>query len=225
METLGRCLIFLISILFHIAPLEVLAQPASPERGQIDYLRIGNDLLAQGRLGEAEDIFRKAVAAEPDNLIFRSQLAFVLIQEQKYHDADPVLESILLDDPRNLGALWYRSYSRFEEGRYREAISGFGELLPQLRSDPPRFSTANWLIAASYRARLPQDGLSFAEVDLMVQHYSTYLETAGPSAQDRNEVKQFLEWVKKQRPPKNVERWVVVRSAEDAVKALQRSPE
>lgn len=199
--------------------------PSLSMREPIDYLKVGNELLAKGRLSDAEDVFRKAVTYEPDNPVFQIRLALALILQHKYREADSLIGAVLARAPQDLGALWYRSFSRFEEGRYNEAIDGFRELLPRFKPDQPQFPTANWLIATSYRRRLPEDGLSFAEVVLMVQHYELYLTTAGSSAEDREQIQQFLEWVNKERPPSNVKRWVVVPSEEDILKFLQKNPD
>jgi tetratricopeptide (TPR) repeat protein len=189
---------------------------------KIDYLEQGNALLNADRLSEAEALFRKAITAEPNNLVFHAQLAFSLIEQQKYREADPILDSILAKDPKFTPALWYRSLGRFSEARYEEAIGGFEVVLPLLRPDQPQVSVAHWMIATSYRKRLLQNGLAYGEVDSMIAHYTLYLKAAGTSAEDREEVSQYLDWVERYRPSDNVKRWFVSTSEEDVLKRLLR---
>jgi tetratricopeptide (TPR) repeat protein len=189
---------------------------------KVDYLEQGNELLNADRLSDAEALFRKAITAEPNNLLFHAQLSFSLIEQQKYREADSILDSILAKDPQFTAALWYRSLSRFSEARYEEAIRGFEVVLPLLRPDQPQVSVAHWMIATSYRKRLRQDGLAYGEVNSMVEHYTLYLKAAGASADDREEVSQYLDWVEQHRPPDNVKRWLVSTNEEDVLKHLLR---
>jgi tetratricopeptide (TPR) repeat protein len=189
---------------------------------KVDYLEQGNELLNADRLSEAEALFRKAITAEPNNLVFHAQLVFSLIEQEKYREADLILDSILAKDPQFTPALWYRSLCRFSEARYEEAIRGFEVALPLLRPDQPQVSVAHWMIATSYRKRLLLDGLAYGEVDSMVEHYTLYLKAAGASADDRQEVSQYLDWVEQHRPPENVKRWFVATSEDDVLKQLLR---
>ena len=193
--------------------------PLPIQEESLNYFKIGNELLNARRFAQAEEVFRKAVTIEPNDLNFQSQLALALIEQGKFRESDRLLDQILQKDPNHAAGLWYRSISRFKEEQYQEAIFSLEQVLPLLTRDQGQFQAAHWLIATSYRRRLGLDGITYREVDKMIQHFGVYLEVA-PFAEDRTEVQEFLQWVERSRPPINVERWTVVPTMEELQKRI-----
>ena len=192
---------------------------------QARYLDRGNDLIAAGDYAGAERIFRDALVTEPHNRVFRAQLALCLVQQRRHAEADRELELVLARYSDDLAASWYLALNRYLDRRYREAAGRFQELLPRLERSA-QYPTAHWFIASSLRALLyansvteiakaiteqsggRQSGLSYAEVDTMLDAYRRYVDLE-PQAADRAAIEEFVAWVAKNRPGANASRWVV----------------
>jgi tetratricopeptide (TPR) repeat protein len=187
-------------------------------------LRKGNDLLAKGDVRGAERVFREALLREPENSVYRAQLGLCLVQLNRYDEAERELDKVLEGTPTDAGALWYKALNSFTAGRHREAISRVKIVLPWLDPKSPQVGTAHWLAATSSKALLyfrppprgtpthgspiAELGLTYAEVDDMVSSYRRYLELQ-PAAPDKDEIREFLVWVSRNRPPESVKRWLV----------------
>jgi tetratricopeptide (TPR) repeat protein len=189
-------------------------------------LRKGNDLLAKGDVRGAERVFREALVSEPENSVYRAQLGLCLVQLNRYDDAERELDKVLQGKPSDAGALWYKALNSFTAGRHREAVSRVKVVLPWLDPKSPQVATAHWLLATSSKALLyfrppPRGtpthgspiadlGLTYAEVDDMVSSYRRYLERQ-PEAPDKDEIKDFLVWVSRSRPPDDGKRWLIAK--------------
>lgn len=112
--------------------LAVLAGPGGD--GTTEYLDDGNALIAQEDYVGAESLFRTALEADPDNPVYRTQLALCLIYQERHAEADTELSRVLINHPNDVAALWYGAINRYEEGAYREAAG---------RRIYPRFGAAS----------------------------------------------------------------------------------
>ena len=102
--------------------------------GQTDYLEQGNQQLNSGDYAAAEIIFREAIRNDSSNLVYHDQLAFALMQQKKYSEAQSVLDKVLLKDSLNVGALWYSGNNNFlvKNGDLRVAVKYFEKTLTLL---------------------------------------------------------------------------------------------
>lgn len=205
-------------VLLLISPSLGAASPADDDQT----LRRGNAFLDAGDFPSAEKVFREALASAPDNAVYRAQLALSLIQQKKYSDAESELNALLARDPKSTAAFWYKAQNSFTAGKHREAIARFKAALPLLDPGSPQVYADHWFVGTSWRSLLyftpPEEraggdpdadlGLAPAEVDEMLAAFNEYLRLQ-PHAPDAREIRQFVSWVRKQRPPSNVKKWLL----------------
>lgn len=187
-----------------------------------NYLDEGNNLLSENRFVEAEQVFKKALNQEPDNLIFKSQLALALIDQNKNDQAEKVIVEILKVDPLFTAALWYGGINNFSRNRpdFRKAISYFEKSYSLIDKSSGQYFAVNFFIGKSYRNLLYQEGLSYDEVSRMLETYKKYVELQ-PDAEDTDEIKKFIIKIEQSRPGKNVKRWAIATTVQSADKMIK----
>ena len=181
----------------------------SAAKSQEDYLTKGNDLLNRNKFYEAEELFREALKSDSGNLVYQAQLSFSLIQQDKFDEAQPIIENILLKDSLNTGALWYGGLNNYmnETGDKRKSILYFQKVLPYIEKNGKQYFSANWFIGRSYQVLLANEGLSYDEVSHMLDAFMIYVKLQ-PDADDTESIFDYVEHIKKVRPPSNVKKWV-----------------
>ena len=104
----------------------------------------GNRAYLEGRYTDALDAYRQAVAADPDNPEFRTNLAVVLVALNRIDEAKESLEESLRLNPTREVALFSMGTLLAKEGRDADAIPYYERAL---RSNPgnvdARFNMAN----------------------------------------------------------------------------------
>ena len=175
--------------------------------GQDKYLDDGNKYLNSGSFDKAEKTFRDGIKSDSTNLIYQCQLGLTLIQQNKYLDAEIILDKILKTDSNNVAAIWYSGISNFKNGQDKKAILRFEKALTLLDKNSGQYYSANWFIGKSYSILLKTDGLSYQETDRMFECYEEYLRLQ-PNANDAAQIREYIDHKKKRRPPSNVLKWV-----------------
>ena len=175
--------------------------------GQDKYLDEGNKFLNNGEFDKAEKTFRDAINSDSTNLIYQCQLGLTLIQQNKYSDAEIILDKILKTDSNNVAAIWYSGIGNFKNGQDRKAILRFEKALTLLDKSSGQYYSANWFIGKSYSNLLKTDGLSYQETDRMFECYEEYLRLQ-PNAKDAAQIREYVDRKKQRRPPSNVLKWV-----------------
>jgi tetratricopeptide (TPR) repeat protein len=85
--------------------------------------------LAQDRLGEAERLFRLALAAAPELLDARYNLALVLLRRGQVEEAVSLLEALTEIRPDEAEYRCARGNALFQAARFTEAAWQFGQVL------------------------------------------------------------------------------------------------
>lgn len=174
---------------------------------QRDYYAEGNSLIQNGNFVEAEKLFREAIAKEPANSEFASQLGVCLLQQGKITDAEKVLADVLKKDPSNTTASWYLGVVYFTSKNYAMAIPAFEKMLPMLDKSSAQYSSAFWFIGKSYSAQLKTVGLTAKEADRMFECYDQYLKLM-PEAPDASKISTYVNMAKQNRPAQIKDRWI-----------------
>jgi len=177
--------------------------------GQVNYLDKGNQQLNNKDFVSAEQTFRDAIKSDSSNLIYQSQLALSLMQQEKHSEAKKILDKILSVDSSNVGALWYAGNNDFldKTADLRQAIKYFEKVLPLIDEKRGQYYSANWFIGRSYQILLQSEGLTYNEVSRMLDCYSTYLRLQ-PDANDAAKISAYVQNIKAIRPSDNVEKWI-----------------
>jgi tetratricopeptide (TPR) repeat protein len=177
--------------------------------GQTNYLDKGNQQLNDNDFVAAEQTFRDAIKSDSSNLIFQNQLALCLIKQKKHNEAQKILDRIILLDSTNIGALWYAGTNNYldKNSDLRTAIKYFEKVISLLNETQGQYYSANWFIGRSYQILLQSDGLTYNEVSRMLECYSTYVRLQ-PTANDATKISEYIQYIKKIRPPENVEKWI-----------------
>jgi tetratricopeptide (TPR) repeat protein len=170
----------------------------------------GNELISKNKFSEAEKIFRKGLQETPNDLILKSQLALALISQEKNEEAETVITEILNIHPDFTAALWYGGINNFNNHQpdYRKAIAYFEKAYNLIDANSGQFFGVNYYIGRSYRKLLYKEGLTYNEVDRMLETYKKYIESQ-PNAEDIIDAKSFVKKVEEKRPGKNVGKWII----------------
>ncbi|MNK25776.1 hypothetical protein D3C87_441030 [compost metagenome] len=204
-------------VLFTLFSVSVFAQE------KIDYLSAGNDLLNQNKPKEAEKIFKNGLKKEPNNLILKNQIALAQMDQKENKKAQKTLDEILKNDSLNVASLWYsgiNNYSR-ETPNFIEAIKHFEKAYPLIGKSSKQYYAVNYYIGNAYRNLLFSEGLSYQEVDRMLETLNIYTDLQ-PNAPDYASTKQLIEKIETNRPPKNVKKWVIS-NGQNATKIIKKS--
>lgn len=188
---------------------------------QTDYLEEGNRLLSENQPQKAEQVFLKALETAPDDLIFQNQLALSLIDQEKNEKAQTILNNILKKDAENTAALWYSGINQYtrSEPHFKEALIYFQKAAVSLDETSPQFYAVNYYIGHSYKKLLYTEGLSYNEVDKMLEALTIYKQSvAGTSEEEK--MQKFIDKIKAHRPPENVAKWLLT-TADRYEKTLQ----
>lgn len=174
------------------------------------YLDDGDELISKNKFADAENIFRKGLKENPQNPILKSQLALTLINQDKNDEAGKIIEEILAQQPEFTAALWYGGINYFSKKvpDFRKAISYFEKAYPLIDANSPQYFAVNYYIGRSYRKLLYREGLTYNEVDRMLETYRKYIELQ-PNADDLIDAKSFVKKVEEKRPGKNVGKWII----------------
>jgi tetratricopeptide (TPR) repeat protein len=174
------------------------------------YLDEGDELISKNKFADAENIFRKGLKENPQNPILKSQLALTLINQDKNDEAGKIIEEILAQQPEFTAALWYGGINYYSKKvpDFRKAISYFEKAYPLIDANSPQYFAVNYYIGRSYRKLLYREGLTYNEVDRMLETYRKYIELQ-PNADDLIDAKSFVKKVEEKRPGKNVGKWII----------------
>ncbi|MFO7609826.1 MAG: tetratricopeptide repeat protein [Candidatus Krumholzibacteriia bacterium] len=129
---------------------------AKQRAAALDPYNEGVALQAAGRLAEAEDKFRLALATAPDLVSARYNLALVLVQRGQTEEALAALEDLTARRPAALDIRFARGHALFAAGRFAEAAVQFRQVLDA----DPQHRRAAFSLARS----LEEDGATAAAV-------------------------------------------------------------
>lgn len=81
---------------------------------------LGNTLLQQGKVAEAQALYREVLAEEPKFLSAALQLGYVEYKNGNYAEAERIMERLTQEDASNSDEWFYLGLSRFRQGRVLE---------------------------------------------------------------------------------------------------------
>lgn len=189
---------------------------------QSDYFERGNSLLQQDKYEEAQKIFEIGLKENPENLMYKNQIALALINQGKNNDAEETIKEVLKVDSLNVAALWYGGLNNFmaKESNFKKAIMYFEKAYPLIDKSSGQFFGVNFFLGKSYQNLLYSEGISFEETDRMLETLEKYTELQ-PDAEDYKDTIKFINYIKEKRPPKNVKKWVIANSEKKAEEIIK----
>jgi tetratricopeptide (TPR) repeat protein len=110
---------------------------------------LGHNMMSQGQLQQAMDIFKGLVAASPYDSVFHCNLAAVHAQEQRYAEAMEEYTQALELNLANVDALVGRSELYLREGKVAEALADIKaalELDPQAQQETAQRARATLMV-------------------------------------------------------------------------------
>lgn len=172
-----------------------------------------NQLLSENKFSDAENLFRKALKEEPNNLDFKSQLVLALINQNKNDEAEKNIIEILKKDSSFPAALWYGGLNNFQKNvpDFRRAISYFERFYQVINENSNQYFAVNFYIGRSYQNLLYTDGLSYDEVSRMLETYKKYIDLE-TDTDTTNKIADFIKTIEENRPDKNVKKWVIAKT-------------
>lgn len=135
----------------------------------------GVELMAAGRLAEAEDQFRLALATAPDLASARYNLALVLAQRGRSEEALAILEELTIERPQAVDFRFARGHALFGAGRFAEAAEQFRLVLAQ---QPTHRRAAYGLARALEEEGLTDEAIAAWERYLVLDPDSSWAEQA-----------------------------------------------
>jgi len=189
---------------------------------QNNYFEKGNILLQQKKYEEAQKIFEIGLKENPKDLMYKNQIALTLINQGKNNEAEEAIQEVLKVDSLNVAALWYGGINNFmaKESNFKKAILYFEKAYPLIDKSSGQFFGVNFFIGKSYSNLLYSDGLSFEEINRMLETLEKYTELQ-PDAEDYKETIKFINYIKEKRPSKNVKKWVIASSEKKAEEIIK----
>jgi len=174
------------------------------------YLDQGNAFISKNKFSDAENIFRKGLKEYAENPILKSQLALTLINQDKNDEAETIIGEVLAKQPEFTAALWYGGINNFSNNNpyFRKAVSYFEKAYHLIDPNSGQYFALNYYIGRSYRKLLYTEGLTYQEVDWMLETYKKYIELQ-LDAEDYNDAKSFIKKAEEKRPGKNVGKWII----------------
>jgi len=82
-----------------------------------------------GRYKEADSLYRKGIEFHPESSNLKLDYARMLYEEKHFRQAQPVLESFLLEYPDDIEALEYSGFIHYWWGDYKMALKDFNHIL------------------------------------------------------------------------------------------------
>lgn len=119
---------------FSAEPGQKLSTQADLPNESVACKKRGNEFLAQGRLEDAAECYRQAVAINPDYAEGFLNLGFVLREQKLYEEAERYLKQAVLINPKMEDAYYILGTISQEQGRLNEAIENFSKAL-ELKPD------------------------------------------------------------------------------------------
>ena len=129
-----------------LAQLDLSTDPAASRQALLAALKISpetvGDLLLTARIAEAngdaeteEAAYRRLIAREPDSVEGLAGLAHILVQQKKYDDARPLLETALKRIPDDPGLNMQMASLLAAEGRPEDSVASLESLHAKLPTD------------------------------------------------------------------------------------------
>ena len=181
----------------------------NPLAAQQEELDEGNRLLESGKFTDAERVFRTGTEQYPNHRTFKTQLAYSLIQQKRYDEAEELLFAVIKEYPTDMPANWYAGVLFFYREQNRSAITRFEKAIMQLRPGMGQFASACWFIGRCYQNMLFTEGITQKETDRMFEVYDTFLELR-PDSPEADEIRTFLEEYKPRRPEEEGNLWLEI---------------
>lgn len=169
-------------------------------------LEKGNKLLDADKNEEAEKVYREALTKHPETTPLQTQLAFALIQQKKYDDAEEIILSVLKKEPLDMPANWYGGIMYFYREMPRKALPRFEKTLRLLKPEMGQYASACWFIGKCYENLLYTEGITQKETKRMIEVLEFFLKLR-PNAAESKEVREFLDKVEANRPPEVQTLW------------------
>lgn len=147
-----------------LAQLDLSTDPAASKQALLAALKISpetvGDLLLTARIAAAngdieteEAAYRRLISREPDSVEGLAGLAHILVQQKKYDDARPLLESALKRIPDDPGLNMQMASLLAAEGKPEESITSLETLHAKLPTDT---HVSEMLVDAYLAAHTPQ---------------------------------------------------------------------
>jgi len=105
---------------------------------------LGNALLRQDKHEEAEHCFSQAIKLKPDYLEAYNNLGFLYHNTTRFHDALNIYDKAVNIDPNNHDNYWYRSFTHFQLGNFKQAWADYEHGLKNGGRDSRAFPFPLW---------------------------------------------------------------------------------
>ncbi len=173
---------------------------------QSEELEKGNQLLDADKYEQAEAVYRDALQKYPETTPLQTQLAFALVQQKKYREAEEIILTVLNKEPLDMPANWYGGVMYFYREMPRKALPRFEKTMRLLKPEMGQYASACWFIGKCYENLLYTEGITQKETKRMIEVLEFFLQVR-PNAVEAKEVKEFLDKVEEQRPPEIQTLW------------------
>ncbi len=139
---------------------------SSDSRLHMVYAALGGLYLRTGRVGDAEDVFKRALAINAQDVQAMTGLADVYRRTQRLPEAEEMLNTAISRQPGNWYAINDLGNFYFNMGRYRDAAAEYRKVV---FLDPDNFQARSNLGSALIMAAEFEEGRQVLEESLLIQ--------------------------------------------------------
>jgi len=192
-------LIFVFSLIFS---LNINAQ------GEVNYYALGNTEMNNKNYVKAQEYYTAALNAEPKNWNILCQLAFCLHKQKRLTVADSLYKICVQNDSTNSKPFWYKGMNHIALKQDSLVIICYKKFILIEKTKGGNLIIGYRNVGQAYERMLRKDGLLPWQIDDMVFHLEQ-IEHIDPSNLEVENIKNFVELVKNQRPANQNGKWIL----------------
>lgn len=193
---------YLIIILFILSFTNVNAQ------GEVNFYALGNTEMNNKNYVKAEEYYMAAVAAEPRNWNILCQLAFCYHKQKRFTEADSLYKICVQNDSSSSKPFWYKGMNHIALKQDSNVIVCYKKFILIEKTKGGNLIIGYRNVGQAYERLLRKDGLLPWQIDDMVFHLEQ-IKRIDPSNLEVEDIENFIELVKKQRPANQTGKWIL----------------
>ncbi len=177
-------------------------------QGEANFYALGNAEMNNRNYVKAEEYYMAAVAAEPRNWNILCQLAFCLHKQKRFANADSLYKICVQNDSTSSKPFWYKGMNHVALKQDSNVIVCYKKFILIEKNKGGNLIIGYRNVGQAYERLLRTTGLLAWQIDDMVFHLEQ-IERIDPSNLEVEDIRNFVELVKKQRPANQTGKWIL----------------
>lgn len=155
--------------------------------------------MNQRNYSHAEEIYRKLVDENKDDLTLQQLLCHALMNQKEFRECDSMLRRMVEKDSNNAGNYWYMGLS--SERQRKDSLAAYWFKYFILKSTTVNGKNVKaWLhVGSAYRRMMHDSGITRDQCLDMIRHYAEYIRL-NPADPYAGEIQTFIDEVNLRKP-------------------------